>query len=729
MKNLIPILWMLLLVFLSIILESPIPVKPNDYEGFSALNAKKHMDIMASEFHFMGTEENRKVRDYILNEFEKLNIATEVFTAYTEQAYGSYKRIAKTENIIATIKGSGTGKSLVLAGHYDSVLSAPGAADDVHAVACMIETARLLKDEELKNDLIFLITDGEEQGLLGAKAFVENRDLSNIGMVLNYEARGNSGAGIFFEWSEGNAWLVKEMRKAANNPVASSMAYEIYNKLPNDTDFTHFKAAGLKGINHAFIDGFSFYHNPADTPDRINMRSVQHTGENMWRMARHFGNADISNIPTESNASFFNFFGLLVIYPSSLDLIILILLLAVTGMCFYRDLKSSMAIKSILYHLFKIIICIILSIASCVGLSFLLFDIYPQYAHFYTGQFYNHKWYILAATGIAIIFSKLLNLDLKNIRALQSAGLSLLCLIAVLSYLFLPTASYLIAIPTLALSLYYYASHYPLKDKLLNKNYLRYLLSIVVIGVWGPVCISLFLAFSIKLLFVPALMVILLVLASFILFPETWEGKHYAYIGIMFLLIGLGGAHIYSKPTPEKPLPSSLYYLFNSDQNKAYWVSNDPGINEGNKAVMADGNVQELFIPYKTNRLASSTAVKAAFSIPHIQIDSLSHSFVLNSDSDVFKSIVRIDDTSNIKSLKINEYQAISDNHTEKAFFAELLGFTQDSLKIEIIKKDSLKSDTLWINSMIGSLPENVDIPDNYIRKDAYTAIVQIIEI
>jgi len=151
MKNLIPILWMLLLIFLSIILESPIPVKPHDYEGFSALNAKKHMDIMASECHFMGTEENRKVRDYILGEFEKLNIPTEVFTGYCEQAYGSYKQIAKTENIIATIKGSGTGKSLVLAGHYDSVLSAPGAADDVHAVACMIETARLLKDENLKN--------------------------------------------------------------------------------------------------------------------------------------------------------------------------------------------------------------------------------------------------------------------------------------------------------------------------------------------------------------------------------------------------------------------------------------------------------------------------------------------------------------------------------------------------------------------------------------------------
>lgn len=726
MKNLIPILWMLLLIFLSIILESPIPVKPHDYEGFSALNAKKHMDIMASECHFMGTEENRKVRDYILGEFEKLNIPTEVFTGYCEQAYGSYKQIAKTENIIATIKGSGTGKSLVLAGHYDSVLSAPGAADDVHAVACMIETARLLKDENLKNDLVFLITDGEEQGLLGAKAFVESKDLSSIGMVLNYEARGNSGAGIFFEWSEGNAWLAKEMRKAASNPVASSMAYEIYNKLPNDTDFTHFKTAGLKGINHAFIDGFSFYHNPADTPERINMRSVQHTGENMWRMAMHFGNADISDIPTDTNASFFNFFGLLVIYPASLDFIILLLLLAVTGLCFYRDLKTGLSIKSILYHLFIIIICSILSVVSCIGLSFLLFDIYPQYAHFYTGQFYNHKWYILAAIGIAILFSKLLNSGLKNLKALQSAGLTLLCLIAVLSYLVLPTASYLIAIPGLGLSLYYYASHYPLKDKLLNKNYLRYLLSTVVLGVWGPVIITLFLAFSIKLLFVPALMAILILLASVILFPETWEGKHYIYLGILFLLSGLGAAHWYSSPTPEKPLPSSLYYQYNVDSKNAYWITNDPDINEGNRSIMAEAEKIELPLPIR-KKLAVKTTVQPAVSIPIVASDSSGTRIFIKSEDEVFKSRMLIQNTSNIKSLELNGYPALANNQSENIFYVDLLGFTQDSIEIRFSKKDTLKMDTLWLSSKMGTLPQDVDLPDNYIRKDAYTEIIQSI--
>jgi len=72
----------------------------------------------------------------------------------------------------------------------------------------------------------------------------------------------------------------------------------------------------------------------------------------------------------------------------------------------------------------------------------------------------------------------------------------------------------------------------------------------------------------------------------------------------------------------------------------------------------------------------------------------------------------------------INNYQNLAIGSSLNAMIHFLVDY-----KIEINKKDSLKIDTLWINSMIGSMPENVDIPDNYIRKDAYTAIVQIIEI
>ena len=59
---------------------------------------------------------------------------------------------------------------------------------------------------------------------------------------------------------------MKQVKKVGRRPIANSLSFEIYNLLPNDTDFTFFKKAGLPGINHAFIDGFSYYHNPDDSP-------------------------------------------------------------------------------------------------------------------------------------------------------------------------------------------------------------------------------------------------------------------------------------------------------------------------------------------------------------------------------------------------------------------------------------------------------------------------------
>ena len=70
----------------------------------------------------------------------------------------------------------------------------------------MLETLRALKSSPpLKNDTVFLFTDGEEVGLLGATAFVKEHPWAkDIGVALNFEARGSSGPSFMFETSDGN---------------------------------------------------------------------------------------------------------------------------------------------------------------------------------------------------------------------------------------------------------------------------------------------------------------------------------------------------------------------------------------------------------------------------------------------------------------------------------------------------------------------------------------------
>jgi hypothetical protein len=91
-----------------------------------------------------------------------------------------------------------------------------------------------------RNDIVFVFTDGEEAGLLGAEAFAAEHPLAaRGGVVLNVEARGTGGPVIMFETANGNASLVDVFAGAAH-PVGTSFAVEIYRILPNDTDFSVF---------------------------------------------------------------------------------------------------------------------------------------------------------------------------------------------------------------------------------------------------------------------------------------------------------------------------------------------------------------------------------------------------------------------------------------------------------------------------------------------------------
>src|SRR5207245_10866754 len=120
--------------------------------------------------------------------------------------------------------------AVALVAQYDSVAAGPGAGDDGAGVAALLETLRGLRaGPALQNDLIFLFTDGEEDGLLGASAFVaEHPWAKDAHVVINFEARGNSGASQLFETSAGNGRLIDFFAQAAPYPSGSSLAFQSY---------------------------------------------------------------------------------------------------------------------------------------------------------------------------------------------------------------------------------------------------------------------------------------------------------------------------------------------------------------------------------------------------------------------------------------------------------------------------------------------------------------------
>lgn len=281
-------------------LMAPSPVVPAtaDARLFSAERAMPILVRLVGEErqHMVDTDAGDAARQRVVAEFAALGYEVELQTAWgcREQ----YATCANTTNVLARLPGSGSGPALMLTAHYDSVGAGPSVSDDMVAVASIIEVARMLRGEpQLMNDVLFVITDGEEVGLTGAEAFLEHPWVSQVGLIANYEARGTGGQSLMFQTSPGNAWLVERLAAAAPRPATSSLLYEIYRLLPNDTDLSVYLDAGLPGINFAYVEHVQRYHTPNDDLQHLSLATFQHQGENVLAAVRAYGNADLANMP------------------------------------------------------------------------------------------------------------------------------------------------------------------------------------------------------------------------------------------------------------------------------------------------------------------------------------------------------------------------------------------------------------------------------------------------
>ena len=256
--------------------------------------------------HPVGSDANGAVRDRILQELVRTGYGPRVESGFVCSPSGT---CATVNNIVARLEGTDK-TAVLLAAHYDSVPAGPGASDDGVGVAAVVEVARALKSRPVpRQSVILLIDDGEEAGLLGAREFVQSDPWAkDVRAVVNLDARGTSGPSLMFETGSANVWAVRLYARSVPHPATSSVFYTVYKQLPNDTDFTVFKAAGYEGLNFAFIDNVVQYHTPVDNLANVNPASVQHQGDNALHSLLALANADLSHIAREE-AVYFDVFG------------------------------------------------------------------------------------------------------------------------------------------------------------------------------------------------------------------------------------------------------------------------------------------------------------------------------------------------------------------------------------------------------------------------------------
>lgn len=310
------VLWLaLFVVFLAALrlMRGPAP-KPAGAPPteFSAARARAVLqEVIGDAPHPLGSAEHDRVRDRVVARLRAYGYETTVQSRF---ACDPHAFCAPVQNVIAQRPGDPLGKAVFLTAHYDSVAAGPGVSDDGVGVATMLEIARALRAETLRNPVVFVIDDGEEAGLIGAEALVADPVLAaRVGAIVNVENRGTAGSSYLFETSRRNRWLVPLVARALPRPVTASLFVSIYELLPNDTDLTVFKRAGMEGVNFASIGNVHAYHTPLDNQVHADVRLLQHHGDNALAAARALANADLTRRSGE-NVVHFDLLGLFVVW-------------------------------------------------------------------------------------------------------------------------------------------------------------------------------------------------------------------------------------------------------------------------------------------------------------------------------------------------------------------------------------------------------------------------------
>ena len=272
---------------------SPVPASaPADH--FSATRARQVQRALVGDgaTRFVGTPGNARGRAVIVAELEKAGWKVETQEAWSCTYHGTCAPIV---NVVAQLFGREPSlPGVLLTAHYDSVLVSPGASDDGLGVSALLETARALAaGTKPRRTIVAVFTDGEEAGLLGADAFARGHPLaSSVRATVNVDSRGSRGPSQMFETSRGNAWLLALVAGHVDRPVTTSLYYEVYKRMPNDTDFSITKTIA-SGVNFANIVGIEHYHAPADSLETSDPGTLQHHGDNALAMARAFAESDL----------------------------------------------------------------------------------------------------------------------------------------------------------------------------------------------------------------------------------------------------------------------------------------------------------------------------------------------------------------------------------------------------------------------------------------------------
>jgi hypothetical protein len=238
--------------------------------------------------HPVDSPPNDGVRERLVAELRAIGLEPRVSDRFTCNGHAASQTVscARIRNVVATL-GPAEGRHVLLVSHYDSTPTGPGAADDGIGVAVMLEAAASLRDRPLRRPVTLLFNEGEETGLIGARAFLNHDPLAaRVDTLVNLESRGTTGPAIMFETDRPNGRAIRHYAGSVSRPSANSMTADFSRLIPNSTDVAVFKERPWTILNFSMIGNETRYHSPDDRLANLDPRTVQHMGAQALEVTR-----------------------------------------------------------------------------------------------------------------------------------------------------------------------------------------------------------------------------------------------------------------------------------------------------------------------------------------------------------------------------------------------------------------------------------------------------------
>ncbi|MDH3732430.1 MAG: M28 family peptidase [Gemmatimonadota bacterium] len=243
--------------------------------------------------HPIGSAANARVRDALVREVEALGLEPSIQSTFV---CGEYRHYCGTvENVVARIPAlsgpvdpvGGTGAVLINA-HYDSQGATPGAADALAGVASALEVGRVVAgSDDRARDVILFFPDGEEAGLLGATAFVQDHPwAADVEAFVNLEARGSGGISIPAYTIGDDRQVLRPYARGLGRHAPGSGLAAVSTLLPAANDIVVFDQLGVPGVTFGFTSHIRHYHTPLDDLEHLDRGSVQQQGDAVLRVVR-----------------------------------------------------------------------------------------------------------------------------------------------------------------------------------------------------------------------------------------------------------------------------------------------------------------------------------------------------------------------------------------------------------------------------------------------------------